>query len=395
MSRFFSAFGTAFIAIGFLCAPAAALVTFVVYVFITNGKQGALSIGIGLISALPIGIGVWAVYEKLYQSADAVNPEQYWNLKDRLMTDENRINKAPVVPASAPALVLAAEDNATELRDQISQLLNRHGPEWISADGYLEAWSKVYRLEEAMTLFLPPEYALAIGHDDLLRLKGSAIPNEADLTETLKMATTNLVKSLAPRAKSQLGKDEVSARTDISRVRHSINQYREEQWSGLVAERNRTMLTAAAAGLFAYLGLVSVVHWPMDPRALQVAMAFVITGALISLLHQATIVGSTESGIEDFGQSTSRLLSATFVSGVIALLGVIILEGAGIAINGSSLVSSFASWTDTFNWTTNRSGFFWAAVFGLAPSLLFKLLQDRSNQILGKLGSSQATGKTS
>jgi len=71
-------------------------------------------------------------------------------------------------------------------------------------------------------------------------------------------------------------------------------------------------------------------------------MSFVITGALVSLLHQVTTVGSSEPAIEDFGQSTARLLSATFTSAVIALVGVIDLQGLSLNINGAPLLTPSA-----------------------------------------------------
>jgi hypothetical protein len=177
-------------------------------------------------------------------------------------------------------------------------------------------------------------------------------------------------------------------------VRNKINRYREDKWSGLLADRNRIMLATAIAGLLAYLALVSVVFRHIDQKALQVAGSFIITGGLVSLLHQATVVGTSDSGVEDFGQSTARLLSATFVSSVIALLGVIVLEGAGLTINGSPVFPSFTHWRDTFDWTQNKSGFFWAALFGFAPSLLFGILQSRADGIKSSLESTRATGAT-
>src|SRR5262249_41509184 len=79
-------------------------------------------------------------------------------------------------------------------------------------------------------------------------------------------------------------------------------------------------------------------------------------------------------GLEDFGHSTARLLSATFVSGVIAVVGVVLVEGSGLSINGAPIVPSFGHWSQVFDWTANRSGFIFAALFGFAPSLLFQLL---------------------
>jgi hypothetical protein len=53
---------------------------------------------------------------------------------------------------------------------------------------------------------------------------------------------------------------------------------------------------------------------------------------------------------------------------------------------------SFDHWHQTFNWTLNRGGYFWAALFGFTPSLLFQLLQSRVDSIKSSLDSSRATG---
>ena len=395
MPRLFSAFGTAFVAIGFICAPLAALVTFVLYDFIgpTRG-QPLPGIGVGVLIGVGMAVAVWWAFEQQYRDAAIVNPRQYRNLQVRLRSDENQLDSSPPI---AQPLADAAGRDAIALRDDLQRLLSQpqSGAKWLSAEGYLEAWSDMYRLEEALVFLLPVEEVLAMANDDLSRLEGSNLPN----AEAIKLRLTNDIKALTPAVVSvgapaqPAGRSsEFAIRADLADIRRSINRYREDQWNGLVAERNRTMLAAAIAGFFANFGLVSVIVWNIDPKALEVATSFIVTGALISLLHQATLVGSSESGIEDFGQSTARLFSATFVSGLIALLGVIVLEGAGLVTNGASIIPSHLHWKETFDWTQNRGGYFVAALFGFAPSLLFQILQSRADTIKSNLDTSQVTG---
>lgn len=384
MSRLFTAFGTAFVAIGFVCAPIAALATFAVYVFANPTRGNVLpAFAVGLALGVLAGIGVWWIYQRSYRSARDVNPGQYQSLNARLKSDGNQIQVSVPPPATRP-LAVAAQKDTDRITKDLEGLLEKPQPGdwWLSAEGYLEAWTDVYRLEEAMLLLVPVGQVLAMANDDLSRLEGSDIPNAANLKQRL---TSHVNKLVA-------GMDDCAARTDIAAVRRSINQYRDDQWRALVRERNRAMLAAAIAGLLAYFGLISVLVWNIDPKALQVATALIVTGALVSLLHQVTVVGSSETGIEDFGQSTSRLLSATFVSGLIALLGVIIIQGAGLTINGVPLIQSFGHWKQTFDWTQNKGAFFWAALFGLTPSLLFQILQNRADNLISNLESSQAGG---
>jgi hypothetical protein len=381
MSKLFSAFGTAFVVIGFLCAPVGALVSFVAYVFVSPRGQEAPSIAAGLLVATISATAVGWLYERKYQLASIVYPEQYRNLVQRLRTARIRLDVCN--RSQPPELAIAAQRDALELVMDLDTLLKdpKAGARWISASGYLEAWSDINRLEEQMIFLLPIPQVLAIGRDDLTRLQGSQIPQAAELQNRLKAALADIA-----------GSDELLGRADMVLVRHAINRSREDQWAKLVGARNLMMLAAAIAGVFAYAGLLSVIAWHIDPKALQVATAFVITGALISLLHQLTVVDLSDSAVEDFGQATARLLAATFVSGLIALLGIIILQGMALTINGASLNAPFTYWRQTFDWTQNKSGFFWAAVFGLAPSFLFQLLQSRIDTIKTSLESSQASG---
>jgi hypothetical protein len=390
MSRFFSAFGTAFVAIGFICAPLGALATFIVYVLIAPTKGEVLpSIVVGLGLSVVIAVTLSVIYAKRYQKAADVNAMECRDIQARLQSANNLVRSCPQPDGNSNPLVRAAWDTANKLIAQLTALLDRTDSTWLAAEGYLEAWTDVYAIEESMILFVPVHQVVTMANDDRSRLHSSQIPNQEDLTRRLNWDVGLLSP---PHVDVETGKDELSARVDIASVRKEINRYRREQWSGLVAERNRTLLAAAFAGLLGYFGLVSVIVWNIDPKALMVAMSFVVIGALVALLHQLTSVGSGDFGVEDFGQSTARLLSATFLSGLIALVGVIVLEGASLTINGAPLLQSPAHWKDTFDWTQNKSAFFFAALFGVAPSLLFTLLQSRADDIKKNLDSSQATG---
>jgi hypothetical protein len=360
-----------------------------------NQNSVALSIGAGLVVGLASGVIVGLVYWRFYRTADEAYPDQFQELTRRLATIVGLICSSP--NRSDPCAV-AAEKEADELSHTIDCLLNRteSGSLWVSAAGYLLAWSGIYRLEEAAIQLVPSEQVLAMARDDVSRLSGSSIPDTTHLKERLENAIKQLIAATPHESDRGSAAGEVSARCEIAAVRKNINRYREEMWKGLVSERNRIMLATAIAGVFALLALDSVVFWHVDTKALQVAAAFVITGAVVSLLHQATLVGTFDAGVEDFGQSTARLLAATFVSGLIALLGVIVVEGSGLSVNGGGpIIPTFDHWRQVFDWTQNKSGFFWAALFGFAPSVMFQILQKRADAIKGSLVSSQATGATS
>ena len=391
MSQFFGACGTVFVGVGFLCAPFAAGVTFVVYVFLGVSEPAAYSIGAGVVAGLLLAIGIWWAYDRRYQRAGLVYREQYKHLRRRLDSARNRLDTCRL--ASPPGLVGAAQRDAEKIAGELDDLLEKthRGGIWISAAGYLEAWSDLNRLEEAMIFLLPRQQVLAMAQDDACRLEGTG---PSTLRKRLDAGIAALTAAPGSAAPAAAAADELAVRADLVLVRNSINRTREDQWGQLVGSRNNMMLAAAVAGFIAYLALITVVVWRIEPKALQVAASFVITGTLISLLHQVTLVGTAEGGVADFGQSTARLLSATFVSGLIALLGVVVLEGVSLTINGAPVFTSFDRWSQTFDWTANRSGFFWAAAFGFTPSWLFQLLQTRTDAIKTSLNASRALGGT-
>ena len=385
MSRFFSAFGTAFIAIGIICAPLAAFATFVLYVLVeaSRGEVGTSVIG-GLATALLAAVLLALTYSGRYQTAAAVNAREIHDLTARL-SSASRLFTSSGGPPAGEILRSVAWQTAGDLIQRLSGpdgRLQKKGPGWLAAESYLEAWSDIYSIEEALILLVPFELAVTMANDDLARLAGSNIPTADVLRKRLESALH----------RHSSGSDAMAIRLEFQAVRRMINLYRSEQWGALVDERNHTLLAASFAGLFAYLGLLLVVVWNIDTKALLVAMSFVITGALVSLLHQLTSVGGVGGGLEDFGQSTARLLTATLVSGVIAVVAIIALEGASLTVNGAPLLKPSPHWRETFDWTQNKSGFFFAALFGFAPSLLFEILQRRADGIKSNLGSSQATG---
>jgi hypothetical protein len=393
MSPVVSACGTFIVAVGFLCAPFAAGVTFFAYVllyeFAGKQKHPAASITIGVVAgSLAIG-GLRWLYRHWYQHGADVYPDQHRHLRRRLESAEHQL-RANRMETPAPSQT-AARQNADAIAETLDQTLAETGPRWLSAAAYLEAWSDLNRLEEAMLHLLPRPQVLALAQDDLARLQGSDSKSMERLQARLN-TDLDVLKDA-----SATGDPELAARADLALVHNAINRIREDQWGQLVGSRNNTMLAASIAGGIAYLALVSVIAWGMDPKALQVAATFVITGTLVSLLHQVTLVDARTGGVSDFGQSTARLLSATFVSGLIALLGVVVVEGMGldVTLGAAQVLKTHTTWAQTFDWSVDRAGYFWAAAFGLTPSFLFKLLQNRTDAIKSSLNASRATGGSS
>jgi hypothetical protein len=97
--------------------------------------------------------------------ASAVYPEQYQDLILRLQTDGNLLDAST---SRADPCAIAAKKDADHLRTKIGDLLNKQqaGAIWISATGYLDAWTCLYRLEEAAIQLLPAEKVLAMAREE-------------------------------------------------------------------------------------------------------------------------------------------------------------------------------------------------------------------------------------
>jgi hypothetical protein len=65
---------------------------------------------------------------------------------------------------------------------------SQRGMVWALAQGYINAWSRLHRAEEAMIEVLPKETVIAGALNDVLRVQGSKIDHEEDLIARLRQA---------------------------------------------------------------------------------------------------------------------------------------------------------------------------------------------------------------
>src|SRR5262249_18623702 len=161
VSQLLTAFGTAVVGIGFLCAPLGAVVTFVVYVFL-GVHEPLPSIGAGLLAGVAVAAAIVLAYDRRYQHAKDVYPDQYRHLMRRLQSAGHRLELCASVKAQG--LVAAAQKDAERIKEELTELLEKpsRGSRWISASGYLEAWSDLNRLEESLLFLLPSHQVVAL-----------------------------------------------------------------------------------------------------------------------------------------------------------------------------------------------------------------------------------------
>jgi hypothetical protein len=311
------------------------------------------------------------------------------NLYDGLQTTADR----PIAAARV------AQQEARSFSTDLEHALSSKDVPWLAGTPYLIAWNRLYRLEEALICCAPADYVVAGAVNDLDRLGGSEIDHRDILSQQLKRA----VVQVSPTAGQQLDPpvaapapgtaQPAEARAMLRQVRRAIDDYRAQQWSGLVRNRNILMLAAALAGLTAYLLLVVVVLAPAPPSVAAAAVAFFLVGAVVALAHQTYLQITVQSVVEDFGLSVARVLASTQIAGLTAVLAIAIFAAIGIKVNDVTILAKFTDWRHAFSWSTDMQAVFVAALFGFAPSLLFQSLQQQANQLQQKLTSSGPSGR--
>jgi hypothetical protein len=410
-----TAFEAVGLAIGIAAAPVGAIVTVAAYVLVASQFAGyrphLIAVGVGLVLAAAAGWLLVAAYRRVAQDPKAY-PEEYNALLERSTSASKMLSAVacdaallsnlygPHAPADRPiAAARVAQQEARSFSDELMAALASKDEQWLAGTPYLIAWNRLYRLEEALICCAPADYVVAGAINDLDRLGGSEIDHRDILSQQLKRA----VVQVSPTAGQQLdppvaapaagAAEPAEARAMLRQVRRAIDDYRAEQWSGLIRSRNILMLAAALAGLAAYVLLVIVVLAPAPPSVAEAAVAFFLVGAVVALSHQTYLQITAQGVVEDFGLSVARVLASTQIAGLTAVLAIAIFAAIGIKVNDVTILAKFSDWRHAFSWSTDMQAVFVAALFGFAPSLLFQALQQQASQLQQKLTSSGPSGK--
>jgi hypothetical protein len=131
------------------------------------------------------------------------------------------------------------------------------------------------------------------------------------------------------------------------------------------------------------------------------ASVFFLFGGLVGFVGRLRDEAAAEKGVEDFGLSTARLLTAPLLSGLAAIFGVLLVGLAHVKIGDFALGpsplpgSSFPMLIDLFDLRKNPAGFMAAALFGLTPALLIRYLQSQTTKLNQAIKASEPSGQAS
>ena len=184
------------------------------------------------------------------------------------------------------------------------------------------------------------------------------------------------------------------ARAALRTVRQTINEYRDERWSGLIVERNRLLGTCALTALAFFTILAIAIVNNAEPGSIIAAIVFALIGAAVGLGKRLRDESQADSAPIDEGLSVARLLTTPVFSGYCAVCGVVLMAMLpfATAVLEKSPTPPSVNLGSVFSIGDNPMGLFFAAIFGLTPGLLFERLQQQADKLKNDLQTSKATG---
>lgn len=203
------------------------------------------------------------------------------------------------------------------------------------------------------------------------------------LTKTTdpKMATSPPSPSAADNGQVSQ-QSEQQARADIRKVKSALHKFTNERWDGLVRARNQLMGTAFLTAFFTYILVIIAILAKVLPINTIHAMVFYFLGAIVGLFGRLFEERNADKVIDDYGLSMMRIIVTPLISGLAALVGILLVTSAQATI---------------YDFTLPNLVF--AAVLGYAPNILISILQSKSEEIKGQIKgaspSDQKSGKGS
>ncbi len=296
-------------------------------------------------------------------------------------------------------------------RDAICLALKQRSTSWTVGIGYIELWDLMDSAEEALIAVAPQGKVIADAIYDEMRLNDSKIINSEEWANKLRSA----IKGLDPAALSYLKPavgaqspiagevtqqpgaaddqagnsatqqsgavtlQQTEARSVLRVVRGTINDFNTKSWDALITARNQLLSTMTLVGLTTFVFVALAILFRANPHHLEVATIFAFIGALAGLIGRLSTESQLDKTMDDYRLSTARLLVTPLLSGLAAVLGVLIVAKT------TNLDAIY-----TFN-TSLVSNLIIAATFGLTPNLLINQLQKKSEGYRENLQSTQPT----
>ena len=379
-------------------------------------------------------------------SAKNSNARSYGLLVSRIRQLETRLFVINDVHHANPQQPLAeyqevALQEALDKFDDLNSDLNDDTMRlpWVMGFGYVNAWSKLHRAEEALVEVEPVEMTMRGAMHDKMALTGSQVGNRDELLAKMLYAVKKLDPPMAglfkvsatpgenenpdiqqlledvqkiahhlkvhlgadedhssnPRIKaSHDGEDEARARITLREVRRALNAYRDHLFEGLIRARNNLLGTMFVAGFVTHLLLCVVIlamaqggaASDVNRATIAAATGYYIVGAIAGLFGRINQAAIANTAVDDYGFSFAQMISTPLLSGLAGIGGVLISS----ALTSFSAQHGLTALQSIFT-QTQPDTFIIAAFFGLTPNLLVRGLQNRASGYISGLRSSKTT----
>ncbi len=295
-------------------------------------------------------------------------------------------------PSAQP---VEAKEAKTQLEWQRRALIgedSRAGLPWASADGYVSVLRSVHRVEEALILIEPRERVLSDAEYDQLSLTHSTLDTRDDLLTDIKAATDDLSAAATQGDQSR----ERQARDNLRVVRYAIDTFRDDARDGVIRARNQLLqlMFVVSALTFLLFGLAEVFGVPAV--CLISVAALYLVGAMVGCFNRLRIGAQQTSAEEDFGLYQARLMATLLMSGLAAIGGVFLVAALPVLTPIAGVTPQVPALSKIFDLSSNTTSLLYAAVFGLVPETVTKLLTGTADKLqTDLLASRPANSKTS
>jgi hypothetical protein len=289
--------------------------------------------------------------------------------------------------------------------------------------GYLNAWGKLHRAEEALIEVEPVEMVIRGAMHDKLAIQDSNLSSRDELLKKMRQAVAEIYPAMESRFRTnrpgedseeihKLKKhlkqiadkvgidvdDDVSdknienqvisveaaarARLTLREIRRTLNEFRDRLWEGLVRARNNLAATIFIAGLVTHILFIIFILSSIPTQSEVLATAiFYGVGAVFGLAGRIYRESQISTAVDDYGLSLARLAATPLLSGLAGVGGALLFSTILVEPNPISITNIF---------TLNRPDLLIAAAFfGLTPNLLIRGLQQRAEKYMSALKSSK------
>ncbi len=398
--------------------------------------------------------------------AETVNTHNYGRIKRRASSIGVRLSLCPGAVSCTDVACRTAYCEALAAHKHLRQELEKPGVAWSLRTGYTGAWDLIYWAEEALLeceCCSSGASVIAEARYDIARVKNSGMDDEAALLNQLRVAIIELdpgadvyldllptrlgnqphasATSEGNTSKSSLSSSgdtcKHSPRAMVREVLHSLNEFRQTQYEGMLRARNVLLQAIFWTGLAAYLLVLIGVLVGVSYQSLATAMGLAVLGALLGAFGRLYRQTKVKAQVDDLGLTGAQVIANLVYSAIAAVVGIVLIvilyhasvftalvtssspaatpmarsTGAPsiafanppfmleaqfsrdeVSGNATSTNNTFPSIDEIFNLDDTPLAPVIAAIFGLVPSLLVTTLQQQATRFQTNILKTEASG---